>query len=224
MREDPTQQGEFKETDLWNDQKYVNRVLVKTEKDPNSRVRQRWGFTSNSLSGRERNRMFLRHGENFSDVTLVSGADDIADGRAFALIDFDQDGWQDIAMMSLNAPRFKLYRNEMKQLFPENKSFRFRLVGGKTDSMASENLSNRDAIGARVLVNFELGKKVLIQKQAGEGFASQNSETLTIGIAANDSVESLEVRWPSGIKSQIESPDVTKVLTIRELDSEQVSQ
>jgi len=167
--------------------------------------------------------MFLQHGDNFSDVTLVSGADDMADGRSFALVDFDGDGWQDIAMMSLNAPRFKLYRNEMKSLFPQNKSLRYRLVGGKSDSEASQDLSNRDAIGARILVTFASGKKVMMQKQAGEGFASQNSEILMIGIPEGDSVESLDIRWPSGVETHHDKPDATSVLTIKELENTQVS-
>jgi hypothetical protein len=47
--------------------------------------------------------------------------------------------------------------------------------------MPSEMLSNRDAVGARVLVTFESGKKVMLQRQAGEGFASQKSSVLSTG-------------------------------------------
>ena len=129
MRDDPSQDDSFRDDSRWDNQKYQNRVLVDSTEGSGSRLKQKWGFTSNSLSGRERNRMFLRHKDNFSDVSLISGVDDIADGRSFALLDFNQDGWQDIAMMSLNAPRFKLYRNELKTIYPENSSFRFRLIG-----------------------------------------------------------------------------------------------
>ena len=124
--------------------------------------------------------MFLRHKGNFSDVSLISGVDDIADGRSFALLDFNQDGWQDIAMMSLNAPRFKLYRNELKTIYPENSSFRFRLIGGQRSGTASANLSNRDGIGATALITFASGNKLFVQRQAGEGFASQNSDVKII--------------------------------------------
>lgn len=216
MREDPTQTDEFKGDRLWEGQRYENRVMVESETDPDSRVKSKWGFTSNSLSGRERNRMFLRHGDNFADITLVSGADNMSDGRSFALFDFDQDGWQDIAMMSLNQPRFKIYRNEMKKFYPDNRSFRFRLVGGNNEASPNPALSNRDAIGARVLVTFESGEKIMMHKQAGEGFASQNSETLMIGVPAGDSVIGLDVRWPSGLKTRVERPDAQEILTIRE--------
>ena len=142
----------------------------------------------------------------------------MSDGRSFALIDYDNDGWLDIALMSLNAPRFQLYKNQMGTWYSENRSFKFQLVGGQTKAAASSELSNRDAIGARVLVTFSSGKKIMIQKQAGEGFASQNSATLSIGVTENDSVDSLLVRWPSGKESKINKPDISNVLVIKEVE------
>jgi hypothetical protein len=220
VREDPSQDDSFRDDSRWDNQKYQNRVLVDSAKGPDSRVKQTWSFTSNSLSGRERNRMFLRHEDNFSDVTLISGVDDIADGRSFALLDFDQDGWQDIAMMSLNSPRFKLYRNELKSIYPGNSSFRFRFIGGQKDGTPSANLSNRDGIGATALITFASGNKLLVQRQAGEGFASQNSDVKMIGVPEGDSVERVEVRWPSGVKTEIVNPSISEVLSIEEVSDE----
>ena len=218
MQDDPSKDEQYKQNDSWNDQKYVNKVIVK-QFDSAGRPRKGMAFTANSLSGRERNRLFLRHNENFSDVTLVSGADDLADGRSFAVLDFDNDGWQDIALMSLNVPRFKLYRNQMGDVFKENKSIRFRLVGGQTGSEPSSEFSNRDAIGAQVLVTFESGNEVLMQNQMGEGFASQNSATMSIGVPKDDAVKHLKVRWPSGKVSLIESVKNDEVNTIREREN-----
>ena len=177
----------------------------------------KWTFTSNSLSGNERNRMFFRNESgNFADVSLVSGADDTADGRSFALIDFDRDGWTDIAMMGLNAPRFRLHRNIIGELYPDRKPYRFRLVGGHTGSEPSDKLSNRDAIGARVLITFKSGRTHMIHKQAGEGFASQNSEVLSIGVPADDEVTNLIIRWPSGIETEESQIEMSEIQTIRE--------
>ncbi len=131
MREDPTQDAEFKQSDLWATQKHPDRIYVPND-DGNERTKTRFSFRSNSLSGHERNRLFIRHADNFADLTLVSGADDTSDGRSFAIVDYDQDGWQDIALMSLNAPRFKLFRNEMSSWYPNNQTLRFRLEGGNT--------------------------------------------------------------------------------------------
>ena len=216
MREDPTKSKEFQNVSQWDNQKYEEILMRQNVADPTSRTVHRWGFTSYSLSGRERNRMFLRQGDNFTDVTLVSGTDDMADGRSFAIIDYDQDGWQDIAMMSLNVPRFKLYRNELGKIYPDNKPFRIRLVGGQTSASPTYEFSNRDAIGARVLVTFKSGKTIMMQKQSGEGFSSQNSGTLSIGIPNGDSVSRLDVRWPSGKTSEVVDPNNAEICLIEE--------
>jgi len=185
--------------------------------DPQTGEQPEWAFTSNSLSGNERNRMFFRHdGGNFADLSLVSGADDTSDGRSFAMLDFDRDGWTDIAMMGLNAPRFKLFRNRMGELYPDRKQFRFRLIGGHTSSEPSDKLSNRDAIGAKVTISFASGRTQMIHKQAGEGFAGQNSEVLSIGVPANDEISKLEVHWPGGTDSTVNKIDMSGIQAIRE--------
>ncbi len=159
----------------------------------------------------------MRSQDSFFDVSLVSGTDDLADARSFALLDFNNDGWTDIALMSLNAPRFKLYQNKFGSIFPDNKMLRLRLIGGhKKSTSAKDNLSNRDAIGARVLVSYQSGKTTMFHKQAGEGFGSQNSETICIGCPKTDHIVKLEVRWPSGLKTVVESPSLTDILTVTE--------
>ena len=160
--------------------------------------------------------MFFRQTDNFVDVSLVSGTDDLADGRSFGLLDFDQDGWLDIALMTLNRPRFKLFHNDMADRFPDNRPFRFRLVGGQKSAEPGEQWSNRDAIGAQILVTFKSGRNLMMHKQAGEGFASQNSEVLWIGCPQGDSVVLLDIRWPSGKTTLVENPDNTTIVTINE--------
>ncbi len=188
------------------------------EGDPNGRRMQQFSFRSNSLSGNERNRLFLNSEGNFADVTLVSGADDIADGRSFAVVDFDQDGWQDIALMSLNNPKFKLYKNQMQDLYPGNRSLRFRLRGSADSAHGQVGKTNRDGIGPRVYVKYRSGTTMIVQKQCGEGFATQNSEILSVGVPAGDEVVSLVVKWPSGKTSTIDSPDGQVVTLIEELN------
>ena len=162
--------------------------------------------------------MFLRHADNFADVSLVSGADDIADGRSFGLLDFDGDGWTDIAMMGLNAPRFKLYRNRFGELHSDRKPFRFRLVGGHTGSGPSDKLSNRDAIGAKATISFKSGRVQMIHKQAGEGFASQNSEVHSIGVPKDDEIVKIDIQWPAGTSSTVSKIDMSEIQVIRETE------
>jgi len=218
VREDPSQEKEFQSVAAWDTQKYRDEIFMPAEGDPNGRRMQQFSFRSNSLSGNERNRLFLNSAGNFADVTLVSGADDIADGRSFAVVDFDQDGWQDIALMSLNNPKFKLYKNQMQDLYPGNRSLRFRLRGSADSAQGQVGKTNRDGIGAKVYVKYRSGKTMIVQKQCGEGFATQNSGILSVGVPAGDEVVSLVVKWPSGKMSTIDSPDGQVVTLIEELN------
>ena len=140
----------------------------------------------------------------------------MSDGRSFATLDFDGDGWTDIALMSLNHPRFRLYRNRMRDLYPDRKSFRFKLVGGNDKAEASEVLSNRSAIGARVLFTFKSGRKVRMHKQAGEGFATQNSEIQSIAVPSDDEIEKAVISWPSGNQSTVTEFELEKVMQFHE--------
>ena len=216
MREDSSKSTRFTGSNVWKSQRYDETFLVAPadanldKDDQKSKLK----FVSNSLSGDERNRLFMRHQENFADVSLLSGTDDLADARSHSLLDYDNDGWVDIALMSLNSPRFKIYRNEFGNLFPNNQSLGIRLEGGYKSSTPMESdtkLSNRDGIGAKVLVKYESGKTMLLQKQAGEGFGSQNSSTLRVGIPEGDKIVGLEVQWPSGITTNVD--DISKSLT-----------
>ncbi|MEL7498400.1 MAG: ASPIC/UnbV domain-containing protein [Planctomycetota bacterium] len=217
MRDDATKSDTFKDNDAWRRQKYQNEVLVKSPKDAAGNFLAGRAFTTNSLSGNERNRTFLWSNDNFSDVSTISGADDLADGRSFALLDYDNDGWQDIALMSLNVPRFKLYRNQMKRLFPQRQSLKIKLVGGNQASEIGSEWSNGDGIGAKVLVTFNDETKILLHRQSGEGFASQNSSTLHVGLDEGKSVRSLNVQWPSGKTSVLNEPS-GPIVVVKERD------
>ena len=42
-------------------------------------------------------------------------------------------------------------------------------------------------------------------RNLGEGYAAQNSATMTIGIGSEDTAQSVKVRWPSGKITMSES-------------------
>ena len=67
-----------------------------------------------SFSGHERNHLFLnRAGRDFVDASGVSALDDPADARAFAWLDFDRDGWLDLAVVNANRPLLQIFHNEL---------------------------------------------------------------------------------------------------------------
>ena len=128
----------------------------------------------------------------------VSGLDHPADGRAFAVLDFDRDGWQDLAVVNANAPLLQLYRNQIGDGEGDRAGIvALRFEGGNRVASSNDQWSARDGYGARVLV--ELGGRTLLREhRAGEGLAAQNSPTMRIGIGESDRADHLEVRWPSG--------------------------
>ncbi len=170
-------------------------------------------WRSNSFSGHERNRFLLGGADGFKDFTLLSGADCREDARSFAMLDYDGDGWLDIALMSTNAPRFRLFRNRMAGLAKGGRVLRIRLEGGNHTAQAGE-LSTRDAAGALVFVLTDNGRRVF-RRSLGEGLASQNAATIRITLAPGESLRGLEVQWPSG-KKTAHAPPVEPLILLRE--------
>lgn len=159
-------------------------------------------FKSNSLSGGERNRLFLRSDGNFKDVSLVSGADFRQDGRGFVLFDYNNDGWIDLGITSPNAPRFRLLKNRFSELPGDvpgktNGFVSLQLVGGQKTTEPTTEWSSRNPIGAKVLVAIGNSHRVF-QLSGGEGLSSQNSDRIHIGLGQNESIERIEIQWPNG--------------------------
>jgi thiol-disulfide isomerase/thioredoxin len=152
-------------------------------------------YVAHSLSGNERNKLFMnRAGKSFSDVSGISGLDNIGDGRGFALFDYNRDGRQDIALVNANAPLFNLYRNAMKN---QGNVIAVRFEGSNNAASPSRAQTNRDGYGALVIAKVTNGPTLKREHRCGEGFAAQNSNTMLIGIGSAENVSRLTVRWPS---------------------------
>jgi thiol-disulfide isomerase/thioredoxin len=154
-----------------------------------------------SFSGHERNHVFLnQNGDDYVEVSGISGLDHPGDGRAFAVLDFDRDGWQDLAVVNANAPLFQLFRNQMGDRGDPGGVVAVRFEGGNRFAFPSHQWSHRDGYGARVLLEVQ-DRQLLREHRAGEGLAAQNSATLLVGIGSAEEVARLTVSWPSGQRS-----------------------
>lgn len=156
-----------------------------------------------SLSGNERDSVYLNlHGTKFENISGITGLDDPGDGRSFAVLDFDRDGWLDLVVASAGAPALQIYRNGIgddpfEKNANQNQMIAVRLVGGNQSASPSREWSNRDGYGAVVTVR--VGRmKIVREHRAGEGMAAQNSAVMLIGIGASESVAGMSIRWPSG--------------------------
>jgi len=167
------------------------------EAKPSAEYEQGWSALNELLrsdatwSGYERNVFYSNNGANndngsFSDISAAIGLDFLEDGRAFALADFNHDGRLEIFLKNRNAPQLRLLQNVAPDL---PASIAFRLQGTK---------SNRDAIGAKVVVENELGRQTRTF-QAGSGFLSQHSKEVFFGLGAGKSPVQATIHWPSGL-------------------------
>jgi thiol-disulfide isomerase/thioredoxin len=180
-----------------------------------------------SWSGKERNHLFMSlSGEQFEDSSGLSGLDHIADGRVFATLDMDRDGFQDMAVLNTNAPRFLLYRNTLgdaaERVDEAGGFLALRLEGGNRSPQTSGEWSARDGYGALVTVlvsdsGSDTGSPVQLKRElrCGEGLSAQNSATMIIGLGASR-LDSVEVRWPSGRMQRIDDVPPGCLLTVYE--------
>lgn len=173
--------------------------------DPRSGTRQLVAQGA-SFSGHERNHLFVQRmvdgKRSFEDLSLQSGMDSEADGRAFAWLDYDRDGRRDVVLTNANFPRLELYRN---QLETNHHWVGFDLEGGNRSPSASVGWSSRDAIGATLRVG--IGDRIeVLEKRLGEGFAAQNGGVLLLGLGDAQQVSWVEVQWPGGRQARYEGP------------------
>jgi len=155
-------------------------------------------------SGFERNVFYVNNRDGtFSDVSGVVGLDFLEDGRAFALADFDHDGRLEVFLKNRNGPQLRLLKNRMKNLPP---SIAFRLRGVK---------SNRDAIGATITVETELGRQTRML-QAGSGFLSQHSKEVFFGLGEAKGPVRAFIRWPSGLVQELRDLPVNHRVWVEE--------
>jgi hypothetical protein len=172
-----------------------------------------------SFAGSERPHLFLNfQGQQFHEISGVSGLDHPGDGRAFATLDYDRDGWQDIAVVSANTPLLRLNRNRLGDRVDgagRNQIVALRFMGGNRAATPSTTWSNRDGYGMMVTVETQ-GLKILREHRAGEGLAAQNSATMIIGLGEQRRANSIVVRWPSGKVQEIHDVPTGTLVTVYE--------
>jgi hypothetical protein len=130
------------------------------------------------------------------------GVKDVYDGRSVAMADFGNRGVLDVVVANQRGPLL-LYKN---MVAPGRHWIEFDLEGKK---------SNRSAIGARVSV-FWNGQQQLQQVSGGSGFCSQNERRIHFGLGKANTVDRVEIRWPSGARQVLNAPHVDEIHTVEE--------
>jgi enediyne biosynthesis protein E4 len=122
--------------------------------------------------------------------------------RGLAFADFDRDGHVDAVVTRLGEPPV-LLRNVSHD---RNHWLNLKLLGRS---------SNRDAIGARVLVR-SAGLKQMNRVTGAVGYASSSDLTVHFGLGGCTHVDSVEVEWPSGKRQTLTEIQIDQFVTVRE--------
>lgn len=158
-----------------------------------------------SLNGFERNALLENDGQGgFDNVSYHRGVSLVQDGRGIVAFDMDLDGDIDLYVANYRR-RGSLLRNDTSG----RNWIAVKLVGSH---------SNRDAVGARLTLTAG-GVKQIRDVRAGEGFISGSTLVQHFGLAGTPQVDSLTIRWPSGLVQSIEAPPINHHIRINE-DSE----
>ena len=156
-----------------------------------------------SQSGYEQNKIWLNQGnKTFEDVSNKVCPYATYDSRAVAMADLWNTGALDVIVANQNSVPL-IYKNDLDN---NNHWIEFDLQG---------TLSNADAIGAKVIVEWEGGKQTQIVT-AGLGFASQNAHRLHFGLGRNTKANTVHIYWPSGEETHVANPQIDKLHIIKE--------
>jgi len=126
----------------------------------------------------------------FADLSSTSGPgiSTPASARGLAVGDLWNDGRMSAVVSNMSA-RPSLLVNQIR---PSNHWIAFKTVGTK---------SNRDGIGAKLTV--KVGKRVLVDEvRSGSSYDSNSDMRVHFGLGTMTKIDSLTVRWPSGLTEQ----------------------
>jgi enediyne biosynthesis protein E4 len=143
-------------------------------------------------------------GKKLVDVSAASGNvfHQAWAARGMAIGDINNDGRLDAVVMSVDGPAWVLL-NETKTT---NHWISLKLVGTR---------SNHDAIGAQVRISTVGGEQFAMATTASS-YQSSSDKRVHFGLGAADSVQEIEVRWPSGIHQVLKDQKADRIVTIVE--------
>lgn len=147
-----------------------------------------WEITSqgHNLSAFERNRTYLnQQGQGFVDVSFLSGTDSDGDGRAVIGADFRNTGQIDLVVRQIGGGALFYFKNEL----PKRHYLTVTLRGVK---------SNKLGIGAR-LTAFVGDRQIVRENFPVNSFQSHMPSRVQFGLADDDKLDKLVIRWPSGL-------------------------
>ncbi|MGB8770192.1 MAG: ASPIC/UnbV domain-containing protein, partial [Candidatus Korobacteraceae bacterium] len=122
--------------------------------------------------------------------------------RGLAVGDLWNDGRMSAVISNMNA-RPSLLENQIRYA---NHWIAFKTIG---------TVSNRDGIGARITVR--AGKRLLVDEvRSGSSYVSNSDMRVHFGLGKETKVDSVEIRWPSGLTERFDNLAIDKINEVKE--------
>jgi hypothetical protein len=143
-------------------------------------------------------------GHGFEDVSAEAGSlfREAWVGRGLAIGDIDNDGRLDAVVTTNDGPLYVLHNATSTS----SHWLILKLVGHR---------SNRDAIGAEVRVVTGKFAQVATVTTAGS-YLSSSDKRVHFGMGAESAAETIEIRWPSGIRQTLKNVRADQILQVDE--------
>src|SRR5215472_10875506 len=140
----------------------------------------------------------------FTDISADAGPGitAAASSRGLAVGDLWNDGRLSVVITNMNA-KLSLLVNSVRS---PNHWVAFKLIG---------NRSNRDGIGARI--RLKAGKHTWVNEaRSGSSYDSSSDVRVHFGLGTLTKIDSVEIRWPSGLVEQFDSLQPDSIHTLKE--------
>lgn len=137
----------------------------------------------------------------FTEVGVAMGCNDPNQGYGVSVADFDGDGALDMFLTNNKAPSV-LYRNTS-------------VSGTWLKVHAVGVVTNRSAIGARLRV-VRNGFAQIREVNGGSSYLSEHDLVAHFGLGSSGTVDTLEVRWPSGCVDRMTGVAANQTVTVVE--------
>jgi enediyne biosynthesis protein E4 len=149
----------------------------------------------------------------FTDISADSGPGITTplSSRGLAIGDLWNTGQLSAVISNMNAPP-SLLVNDVRY---SNHWIAFRLIGTSYAAASQKFRTNRDAIGARVTM--KAGSRIFVNEvRSGSSYDSNSDMRVHFGLGSITKLDSIEIRWPSGLTEKFENLAVDKIHTLKE--------
>jgi hypothetical protein len=140
----------------------------------------------------------------FTDISALAGPaiTSVSSARGLAVGDLWNDGRLSAVISNMNAPPMLL----VNDVHNGNHWIAFHAAGTR---------SNRSGIGAKITVR--AGKRIFVDEvRSGSSFVSSSDLRVHFGLGAATRIDTVQVRWPSGVIERFDNLSVDAIHTLKE--------